>query len=58
MKTMCLYAAERLSESLNQIKLSALSDDNWDDIMNVGYLENIDTEAIWKNMLGKGLQDR
>ena len=58
MKTMCLYAAERLSGSINQINPSVLSDDKWDDIMNVGYLENMDTEAIWKNLLGKGLQDR
>jgi len=58
MKTMCLYAADKLSGSINQINTSVLTDDKWDDIMNVGYLENIDADAIWKNLTGKGLQDR
>jgi hypothetical protein len=43
---------------LSQINTSALTDDKWDDIMNVGYLENIDADALWKGLLGKGLQDR
>ena len=58
MQTICLYAAERTQEALNQINTSVLSDDKWDDIMNVGYLENIDADAVWKTLLGKGLQDR
>lgn len=58
LKSVCLYWAEWASTVAEQINPAALDDEKWDDIMDVVYFEHIDTDAVWKNMLGKGLRDR